>query len=140
MEASSVHQRQDIFFKEAQRHGIIVDNWDVVKIGKEKELLEHWRQLPTERRWTALVAWDDLTAYRIWATCHREGVSVPKDFGIIGFDGISSSTSLLQLTTVRVPWREVAQQAIHNLVAMVDGVEVLPLKVLPVEFVTGNST
>ncbi|MEW1959132.1 LacI family DNA-binding transcriptional regulator [Kineococcus sp. NPDC059986] len=61
----------------------------------------------------ALFAWNDILAVGALATLVEQGVSVPGDVRLVGFDGLSLGTFVTpQLTTLAVDMREVARQAV----------------------------
>jgi DNA-binding LacI/PurR family transcriptional regulator len=69
------------------------------------------------------------------------GISVPSDLAVVGFNGIESPVEPAQvLTTVRAYWSNVAQGAVHLLVNRLEGREVPDLTVLPVEFSLGETS
>ena len=78
--------------------------------------LTRWLDVPAETRPTAIVAWDDETAIRIWRTARKLGIAVPDDLAITGFDGIPTLLEgICDLSTIAVPWSDVARLGIHAL-------------------------
>jgi len=66
---------------------------------------------------TALMAFDDMTAFGAIRALHKAGIRVPEQCSVIGFDDISHSSVLTPaLTTVRQPMAEMGQLAV-NIVA-----------------------
>ncbi len=66
---------------------------------------------------TALMAFDDMTAFGAVRALHKAGIRVPEQCSVIGFDDISHSSFLTpSLTTVRQPMPEMGQMAV-NIVA-----------------------
>jgi DNA-binding LacI/PurR family transcriptional regulator len=89
---------------------------------------------------TAVCCWNDMTAYSIWRECHQQGVRVPDDLAIIGFDGFGCRKCLApRLTTIRVPWGEIAQNACQLLAAQIQGKVVPAETVFPVELIMGDT-
>lgn len=89
----------------------------------------------------ALVCYDDKLALALLDGLRDVGVRVPRDVGVVGFDGIPfAGISNPRLTTVSVPSAELGRIAAASLIqavhdgALPDGV------VLPVEFVVREST
>lgn len=75
--------------------------------GGETAMLE---LLALKDRPTAIVTANDLTAIGALRVIHREGLSVPHDFSIVGFDDIELSDIVYPpLTTIRLPRRELAE-------------------------------
>jgi LacI family transcriptional regulator len=66
---------------------------------------------------TALMAFDDMTAFGAVRALHKTGIRVPEQCSVIGFDDIAHSSVLTpSLTTVRQPMPEMGQMAV-NIVA-----------------------
>ena len=89
----------------------------------------------------ALVCYDDKLALALLDALRDLGIRVPRDVGIVGFDGIPfAGISNPRLTTVDVPSAEIGRLAAASLIkAIHDGV--LPDGVLlPVAFVVREST
>lgn len=100
-----------------------------------------WLSLPPRQRPTAVVCWNDSTAYSLLEQCHRRGLRLPDDLAVVGFDGNApAQASPVCLTTVQAPWLEVARTAISLLIRLIDGEEVAPETRLPVELILGNTT
>jgi DNA-binding LacI/PurR family transcriptional regulator len=90
---------------------------------------------------TAIVCWNDQTAYKLLADCRRHNVLIPDDVGVVGFDGSSSTyANRWALTTIRAPWAEAARTAVLYLDQLLKGEPIPSETVLPVEFVQGNTT
>ncbi|HZQ45307.1 MAG TPA: LacI family DNA-binding transcriptional regulator [Acidobacteriaceae bacterium] len=67
---------------------------------------------------TAVMAANDLTAIGTLRVLHREGISVPRDFSIVGFDDIELSDMIFPpLTTIRLSRHELAQAFVDALEA-----------------------
>jgi len=97
-------------------------------------------QAPLAERPTAAVCWMDLSAYTLLDQCERLGLRAPEDLAIVGFDGIPLRLKpARRLTTVCAPWAEVAAQAVHCLLALLDGEEAPQETILPVEFMVGDT-
>jgi LacI family transcriptional regulator len=89
---------------------------------------------------TAVVCWSDTYAYRLIDQLRVQGIHIPQDVGIVGFDtGQSDFHPIYNLTTVRAPWQEVAMIAIDILMATTAGQEVARKTTFPVELVIGNT-
>src|SRR5579862_696594 len=67
-----------------------------------------WLDLPADRRPTAAVCWNDLTACDLLEQCERRGIRVPAEIAVVGYDGLFSARGMRRrLTTIRAPWAEV---------------------------------
>ena len=93
------------------------------------------------RRPTAIVCWNDQTAYEMLADCRRYGLRVPDEVAVVGFDGSSAAYETRDfLTTIRAPWAEAARTAVLYLDRLLKKEPVPPQTTLPVEFVQGHTT
>jgi DNA-binding LacI/PurR family transcriptional regulator len=79
---------------------------------------------------TALLAMSDRIALRALDWLARQGLRVPTDVSVVGFDDVpSAARASPALTTVAQPYRRVAERAVAAILdgSMPDGREVLPL-------------
>ncbi|MGH9607073.1 MAG: LacI family DNA-binding transcriptional regulator [Terracidiphilus sp.] len=83
--------------------------------GGESAMLE---LLALKNRPTAIIAANDLTAIGSLRVIHRQGLSVPGDISIVGFDDIELSDIVYPpLTTLRLPRQELAKKFVGALEA-----------------------
>jgi len=69
--------------------------------------------LRRKRPFTALMAFDDLTAFGAIRALHKAGLRVPEDCSVIGFDDIAATAlSTPPLTTVRQPMESMGAAAV----------------------------
>ena len=116
MDSSSVLNREAAVIECANELGMQVVNWGKVAAGTEHAFLTRWQTVPADQRPTAIVAWDDETAIRIWRMARKMGIRVPDDLAITGFDGLPTQLEgICDLTTIVVQWGDVARQSIHTL-------------------------
>jgi len=72
--------------------------------------------LALKDRPTAIMAANDLTAVGVLRVIHKEGLSVPRDFSVVGFDDIEWSDVVYPpLTTIRLPRRQLAEMFVTAL-------------------------
>lgn len=84
------------------------------------------RILNAQPRPTAVVCGNDESAIGLMRGLMRAGVQVPRDISVTGFDDIPLASAICpSLTTLRVPMREMADAAVHWLVAAMDGGDAL---------------
>lgn len=141
---SSQVARRAAFMDEARRLGMAVEqttfDYDSPGLtGRECGLLDPARS----QRCTALVGFADNGVPRVLDDLDRLGWSVPGQVAVAGFDGLSQfmePTPRHVLTTVAMPWREVARQAVGILAQLIDGKPVPPRSVLPVRLRVGTTT
>jgi len=104
--------RLQAFVKAMRSAGLVVDqtffregNYRVS--GGEAAMAE---LLALSDRPTAIMTANDLTAIGALRVAHRQGLSVPQDLSIVGFDDIELSDIVFPpLTTLRLPRRELAE-------------------------------
>lgn len=142
-ESDSAARRQAAFVNAAQANGITViegftEDWKGGISAQEADLLMRRTQLGI----TAAVCWGDPSAYMLMSFAKQQGIRIPQDLAVVGFNGIELPFEPAQkLTTVRANWAKVAQQAVQLLVNQLDGSTEIPgLTILPVEFMPGDSS
>jgi len=75
-----------------------------------------------ERRPTAIMCANDAMAMGAIKSISKNGLSVPDDISVIGFDDIILASRITPaLTTISAPFAEIAQQSIDMLVSMISG-------------------
>ncbi len=84
--------------------------------------------LEGRRKFTALFCANDESALGAQAYLQQVGVSVPNDLSVMGYDGIDlAAFTVPSLTTVLVPWRDIAKSALHHLLNLCYGTD-LPVQ------------
>lgn len=147
----SVLERQDGFAREAARLGIAIDFGRPIhghhpELGDESHkpmrmAPEDLARLRGPNRATAVIAWDDAPAHRVASQIVREGLNVPEDVAVLGYNGCPVATELRwDLTTVRAPFREMAGLAVRTLHQMIAQEAVPNLQRLPVALVPGATS
>jgi DNA-binding LacI/PurR family transcriptional regulator len=85
---------------------------------------------------TAIVCWEDNSAYGTAVELDKLGLRIPGDVEIVGFNGLRTDQPLRwEIPTVEAPWRAAGQTAIRILTDLIDGKDVPRETVLPVGFV-----
>lgn len=78
--------------------------------------------LDSGQRFTALFCANDEMAFGALSCFHEAGVRVPHDVSVIGYDDTPSANySAPRLTSVHVPWREMTQNGIRQLLNLCYG-------------------
>jgi len=78
--------------------------------------------LDSDKRFTAVFAANDMTAFGARLALHRRGLRVPEDVSIVGFDDQAEAAFMAPpLTTIRQPAREMGNQASRTLLALIGG-------------------
>ena len=90
---------------------------------------------------TAILAGNDETAYGIWLSLRRNGVKVPDEISLIGFDDREEAILMdPPLTTVRVHKEEVGQTCMKMLLERLHNPQMtFSQRILPTEFVIRGS-
>lgn len=92
------------------------------------------------KKFTAVFAANDMSAYGARLALYRQGISVPEDVSLIGFDDqLESSFTTPPLTTVRQPAREMGDAAADALVKMINN-HAYELPEFPPELIIREST
>ena len=134
---SSVVRREKAFLDAASALGLTVA---VRPTDAEGGVPDGFLSLPGGGRARALVCWNDLVAYRLITHFRLQGLRVPEDLAVAGFDGMTSEIPpAYRLTTLRAPWHEVARAAV-SLLCLSPGKPPLEETVLPVHLVAGETT
>lgn len=70
---------------------------------------------------SAIFAFNDMIAYGIYKECKNYNLRVPEDISIVGVDDIDFSEILQPpLTTIAQPVKDIAEQAVHVILSMID--------------------
>jgi LacI family transcriptional regulator/LacI family repressor for deo operon, udp, cdd, tsx, nupC, and nupG len=73
---------------------------------------------------TAVFCYNDTAAIGLLTACYKNGISVPENLSVIGFDDIDMAAyTLPPLTTIRQPRFELGQRAMHMMLALLEGEE-----------------
>ena len=97
--------------------------------------------LKMKNRPSAIVCANDSMAFGVIEEARRQGLSVPSDLSVIGFDDIEfAAQSSPPLTTVKVPIDEIAKQSISLLLRSLNGEDVAGEKsVVPLRLIVRDS-
>lgn len=97
--------------------------------------------LSKPNRPTAIFAGNDEMAIGIYTSARKAGLSVPDDLSIVGFDDTPMASRIWpQLTTVRLPIREMGQQAAIRLLEQLSGKSAKVTRQFMPEIVVRQST
>lgn len=89
---------------------------------------------------TAVFCYNDVTAIGLISACHQQGVNVPGDLSVVGFDDIDAGQyTLPQLTTVHQPRLRLGKMATEMVLDLLNKKKVKD-QVLPCELVIRGST
>ena len=121
---TSIEDRLSGYKKALIDHGLPFNPEFVIRMGEEgRELrsLLHQKKFPS-----ALFCVNDLTALRVIRIINEEGMKVPDDVGVVGYDDMDILKDIgINLTTVRQPLHEEGKMAVVKLMRRIRG-EVKP--------------
>lgn len=136
----SVRQRAFGYLQALFDHGISIDS-RLVRENNVPSLssLHPLVQELVEQGVTAIQAENDVVAYQLLEACSAEGLSVPGDISIVGFDNLDYSFGP-DLTTIEQDFHQLGVKTAELIVeAVEDGVQFRE-ELLPVTFVEGTTT
>ena len=147
--SSDTHARWGAIRKVSAELGMEPDPELVVQLegtdaGSESGCVATRKLLERKRPFSAIFAFNDMSAMGAIAALHESGVHVPRDVSVVGFDDIPGAATIHpSLTTVRQPLREMGKAAADTLLRAIQGAGKVSLPasimVLP-EFVVRRST
>jgi LacI family transcriptional regulator len=106
--------------------------------GREEELIAK----VLEKRATAIIAFDDLRALQLSSLLTRDGISVPGDIALVGFDDEDFAAHMTPpLTTLAQPFTEMGKAAAENLIERINRPDQPPAQiVLPLTLIARASS
>ena len=129
-------------YKNAMKlHNLPINNEYIKAEGVEKGYEQVCQLLKLKKRPTAIFFSNDTNALYGYKAIYDNGLSIPDDISVVGFDDISMAKfSSPPLTTVRVYKEEIGSVAVRNLLPMIKDKPIAPLHVLvPTRFVERES-
>ena len=91
---------------------------------------------------TAIVAFNDMMAIGAMQCLNKQGIKIPEDISIIGYDDIADAErQYIPLTTIRIPSLDEGRQAVKILFDLIENRPIHSSKfILPVHLISRNST
>jgi DNA-binding LacI/PurR family transcriptional regulator len=87
-----------------------------------RQALHWWLGQPDEDRPTAIFCYNDLSALGLLAEAFQQGVAIPDDLSVVGFDNLPmADISIPPLTTVEQRTVALGRQAVASLLAALEG-------------------
>ena len=87
----------------------------------------HMRLMPSSAAMIAL-------PWVCWPLLREAGIRVPEEVSVVGFDDVDFASHVHPpLTTVHAPTEQVGEQAVEQLLKLIEGETVEPVTLLPVE-------
>tara|TARA_Y100000022_G_C13144491_1_gene326516 strand:- start:315 stop:830 length:516 start_codon:yes stop_codon:yes gene_type:complete len=120
-------------------------NWNKSRLieteyGVETGSIAFERLLSSNKSLTAVFCGNDVLAVGAMKRACSLGIKIPDDVSITGFDDIELGRVIIpELTTVRVPHKQMGVKAATTLVNMVEGKEMQPMKPLETRIEFRNS-
>jgi len=147
--SSDTHYRWAAIEQISQELGIEIDRRLCVQLegteaGSEPAYQATGRLLEREVPFTAIFAFNDLSAIGAIARLKEHGLRIPQDVSVVGFDDIpSAQTNNPSLTTVRQPLRSMGEMAANALLRYIEpqaAWEMPATLIVRPDFVVRNST
>jgi DNA-binding LacI/PurR family transcriptional regulator len=131
----STELRRSAYLQALSSAGLPGEDALVSPMSADPELIGDWvrsvmRDLPLERRPTAILCFNDTHAAYVLTALKGSGLRVPKDVSIIGFDDSGSAHFDPPLTTIEQPYRQISVCAIEAILAQIAGDGTVPERVL----------
>lgn len=113
-------------------HGLEIDPELVLELPESSDPLSSFeaghalteKLVRAKRPFTALMTFDDMTAFGAVRALSKAGIRVPDDCSVIGFDDIAHSSLFTPaLTTIRQPMAEMGNMAVHILSDAINAVQ-----------------
>ncbi len=131
LDSRHAHPRERAFKTEGRKAGLRVSvlrfpDADYEKRSPEEQLIDHAAEALTRHAarkdrppFTAIMAYNDITAIGAYTALQRAGVSVPDDVSVIGVDDLQAPLMVPRLTTVNHMLLEMGETATELLLQMV---------------------
>ena len=117
IELLSIARRRAAFETELARRGVAEKSCIKIEYENAGAALEQLRALSP----VVACCWNDRSAYNLLHACREIGVRVPREIGVLGFDGLrDEKMPARQLVTADCHWDEVAAHALQVLAAMIE--------------------
>jgi DNA-binding LacI/PurR family transcriptional regulator len=135
---ASIRVRQEAFIQALEHRGIARDKSRVLSIDFE-DVGDVLSTLLAIEAPCAVCCWNDRTAYNLLHVCESNGVKVPQQLAIAGFDGFrDNKIPMRQLVSVACPWEKVAATALRLLADRIEG-RFVQEESLPVTLLDGDT-
>ncbi len=115
-----VERRLGAYFENVYRLGLDLDTKLVLNLKPEEsipldQLVDQVAHLVRNDGVTAWVCAADHQAYHLIDGLNSHGISVPKECSVTGYDGVSPPEGADQVTTIRMPFRDIGISCISSL-------------------------
>lgn len=121
---NSSYNRLEGFLKAMREANVTVSENNIVNLAYDMESGKTGAEKLIKKGVTAIFAFNDLQAYGALEYCNENGLKIPEDVSLVGFDDIFYSSILeTKLTTVRQPIRELANETCKTIINLLEGKE-----------------
>lgn len=119
-DGSDSNDRLSGFAESMARRGAPIGDEDIAEWSWElAEFSDWWATRPPH---TAVIGWSERCAGQLLKVCEEEGVDVPRELSVVGFDSTQYCDSTRpRLTAIRQPIMEMASLAARELLDMIEG-------------------
>ncbi len=129
------------FLNHLNQNGIGSENVNIVEVDKwgnlsNYEITKRIRELTSTKKdeITAVFAFNDVTAIQVMQAFQDEGIRIPEDIALAGFDNISLSRKISPtLTTVGQPTKEIGRLAVEILIKRINQENIAPPEAINLE-------
>ncbi len=98
------------------------------------------QKLLQNKKITAVFAFNDLQAFGVMRYAKEQGIAIPKDVSLVGFDDTYFASMIdPQLTSIKQPVKQMAQEASKMIVSIISGTDCVKTVKLKTELIQRNS-
>ncbi|MEK3796981.1 LacI family DNA-binding transcriptional regulator [Peribacillus sp. FSL H8-0477] len=109
-------------------------------IVKNRDYLNELEEIIFSHEKAAIICSTDLYALEVMNFLKKQGVRIPEDVGVMGFDDIEMLKYVSpRLTTVKYPINELGTKAIESIINRIEHREFIPTPLLDYEMIKGDS-
>lgn len=113
---------------------------EIYHLDNDEHLAQEFLEHHALEKYTGIIAATDRLALGALRACMHQGVNVPRDVGIVGFDGIYiHHLAEKPLTTVKQPLKNIAKQMVQLLLDQLSGKSVQSVYIVP-KLLIGETT
>lgn len=137
---ASVERRLQAWQEILAARGVTPQNAFVLRVPVEDAASALAELLGREALPCAVCCWNDQTAYSLLRAGLAQGIRVPEEIAVTGFDGfLDEKLPARQLATIECPWVEVAVNAVELLTRQINGEAIAAETRLPVRLLPGDT-
>lgn len=116
----------------------IGSNYNIVKLNDKYKRILEFKIEP--QNYDLIICWNDMVAHGIVSKLHKQGIDIPSQIEVVGFDGLLlNELFTYQLTTVKQNISEIGKQSFEMLNDMINGRECND-HIVNVELINGQTT